>query len=247
VGNRIFSFTPLADIAQKTKGADIWLLDFSLLTENQIAKFSNQLSPDELTRAQTFKHKQHHFVATRALLRNVLAYYTGIPSASLEFARRAQGKPYLLNSPIFFNLSHSGNFAVLAVSTRGEIGIDIETIRARNFLAIAERYYHANELKQLLAIPEAEREELFFKLWTLKEAFFKATGGGISSGLDKAVFEFNHNEIKTRFAPELHEHETAWQFQQTFIDRSHLLAVALNTTKTMHTHFFDGNELLAEA
>jgi 4'-phosphopantetheinyl transferase len=169
-----------------------------------------------------------------------------MPSASLEFARREQGKPYLLNSPLYFNLSHSGNFAALAVSAQGEIGIDIETIRARNFLAIAERYYHTDELKQLLATPEAEREQLFFKLWTLKEAFFKATGGGISTGLDKVVFELNHNKIKARFAPELNEHETDWQFQQTFIDHSHLLAVALNTKETMQTHFFDGNELFAE-
>ncbi len=249
VGNKHFNFTPIADTAQKIKGADIWLLDFSTLTENQIANLSKLLSPEELTRAQTFKHKQHDFVATRALVRKVLAHYTSMPTSSLEFARREEGKPYLTNAPfpIYFNLSHSGSFAVLAVSTVGEIGVDIETIRARNFLAIAERYYHADELKQLMATPEAEREQLFFKLWTLKEAFFKATGGGISSGLNKAVFAVTNKNINAQLAPELNEHETAWQFQQTFLDDSHLLAVALNTTETMQTHYFDGSELLVDA
>ena len=226
------------------EGADIWLLNFSLLTENHITNLSNTLSPEELSRAKAFKHKQHHFVATRALLRKVLAFYTGLPSGSLEFARRAQGKPYLVNSPLYFNLSHSGNFAALAVSTVGEIGIDIETIRLRNFLAIAERYYHADELQQLLATPEEEQEQLFFKLWTLKEAFFKATGGGISSGLDKAVFSFRNTMINATFCESLNLPNNDWQFQQEFITPTTLVALALQTTEVVQHQWFDGNALL---
>ncbi len=246
VGNKHFNFTPIADTAQKIKGADIWLLDFSRLTENQIANLSNSLSSEELARAQTFKHKQHHFLATRALLRKVLAHYTGIPSASLELARREEGKPYLANcpSPIYFNLSHSGNFAVLAVSTQGEIGIDIETIRPRNFLAIAERYFHADEFKQLLATPEAEREPLFFKIWTLKEAFFKATGGGISTGLDKVVFSFRNSTITATFCESLNLPNNDWQFQQEFITRRTLVALALQTRGIIQGQWFDGNTML---
>lgn len=244
--NTFLSLTTLPSASTQPEGADIWLLNFSDLTENQITNLSNSLSPEESTRAQTFKHNQHHFVATRALLRKVLAYYTGTPSASLEFARRAEGKPYLVNSPLYFNLSHSGNFAALAVSAAGEIGIDIETIRPRNFLAIAERYYHADELKQLLATPETEREPLFFKLWTLKEAFFKATGGGISSGLDKACFQITEKNICVNFANELQILPSHWQFTQAAIAHNCLLAVALNTTESMQCQFFDGKALLLD-
>ena len=228
------------------EGADIWLLDFTSLTENQISKFPNSLSSDELTRAQTFKHNQHHFLATRALVRNVLAYYTNLPSSSLEFARKEHGKPFLSNTPypIYFNLSHSGNYAALAVTTLGEIGIDIESIRARNLLAIAERYFHANELQQLLVTPEAEREPLFFKLWTLKEAFFKATGGGISSGLDKAVFDLSETHIQARFAAELNVKEHEWRFQQVFISPTTLCALALHTHQPFQPRWFDGNRIL---
>ncbi len=244
----IRSVTSLTILGIQTE-CHIWLLDFTILTKNQIANLSKFLSPEELTRAQTFKHKQNEFVATRALVRKVLAHYTGIPSASLEFARREQGKPYLANapSPIYFNLSHSGNFAVLAISTAGEIGVDIETIRPRNFLAIAERYYHADELKQLLATPEAEQEQLFFKLWTLKEAFFKATGGGISSGLDKAVFSFRNTMINATFCESLNLPNNNWQFQQVVIAHNCLLAIALNTTEPMKCQFFDGKALLVDA
>jgi 4'-phosphopantetheinyl transferase len=240
------NFTALSAASTQPKGVDIWLLDFSTLTKNQVANFSNLLSPEELTRAQAVKHKQQHFLATRALVRKVLAHYTGIPSASLEFARREQGKPYLANapSPIYFNLSHSGNFAVVAVTTLGEIGIDIETIRPRNFLAIAERYYHADELKQLTATPEAEREPLFFKLWTLKEAFFKATGGGISSGLDKAVFSFRNTMINAIFCESLDLPNNNWQFQQEFITPRTLVALALQTTDIIQHQWLDGNAML---
>ena len=243
------SFTPLATAAQKPKGADIWLLDFSALTENQSAAFSHLVSAEELARAQTFKRNRHHFLATRALVRTVLAYYTGLPSASLEFAKKEQGKPYLINvpSPIYFNLSHSGNVAALAVSAAGEIGVDIETIRPRNFLAIAERYFHADELTQLLALPEAKREALFFQLWTLKEAFFKATGGGISSGLDKACFQITDKNICVNFADELHTQPNHWQFEQAVIAHNCLMAVALKTTKAMQCQFFDGKALLLDA
>lgn len=238
------NFTALSAASTHPKGVDIWVLDFSTLTKNQIANLSNFLSPEELTRAQTFKHKQHDFVATRALVRKVLTHYTGIPSVSLEFARRDQGKPYLANSPIYFNLSHSGNFAVLAVTTLGEIGIDIETIRPRNFLAIAERYYHADEFKQLLATPEAEREPLFFKIWTLKEAFFKATGGGISTGLDKVVFSFRNSTITATFCESLNLPNNDWQFQQEFITRRTLVALALQTGGIIQGQWFDGNTML---
>jgi 4'-phosphopantetheinyl transferase len=241
------NFTALSAASTQPKGVGIWLLDFTALTGNQITNLSNFLSPEELTRAQTFKRNQHHFVATRALLRKVLAYYTGTPSASLEFARREQGKPYLLNSPLYFNLSHSGNFAVLVVSATGEIGVDIETIRPRNFLAIAERYYHTDELKQLLATTEAEREQLFFKLWTLKEAFFKATGGGISSGLDKVCFQITDKSIGAYFADELQIQPNHWQFEQAAIAHNCLMAVALNTTESMQAQFFDGKALLVDA
>ena len=241
------SFTPLATAAQKSNGADIWLLDFSALTETQIAHFSTVVSAEELTRAQTFKRNQHHFLAARALVRAMLAYYTGVLSTTLEFAKKDQGKPYLINapSPIYFNLSHSGNFAALAVSTVGEIGIDIETIRPRNYLAIAERYFHADEQTQLLALPEAERETLFFKLWTLKEAFFKATGGGLSSGLDKVYFQLQDNDICANFAAELHTQEHHWHFHQTTVTQQCLLAVAVNTTQPMRYQFFDGNSMLS--
>jgi 4'-phosphopantetheinyl transferase len=242
--NTPLSFVPLSTLSQKPKTADIWLLNFSALAENQIANHFNLLSPEEKTRAQAFKHKQHNFVATRVLMRKVLAHYTGTQNDSLEFARRAEGKPYLLNSPLYFNLSHSGEFAALAVTTAGEIGIDIETIRTRNFLAIAERYFHADELKQLAARSDAEREQLFFKLWTLKEAFFKATGGGISSGLDKAVFDLGSQNIRARFAPELNEQEKAWQFHQAFITPTTPIALALQTTDTIQLQWFDANLLL---
>lgn len=240
------NFTALSAASTQSKGVDIWLLDFSRLTKNQVAKLSKLLSSEELARAQSIKHNQHHFLATRALVRKVLAHYTDKPSTSLEFARREQGKPYLANtpSPIYFNVSHSGSFAALAVTTLGEIGVDIETIRPQKFLAIAKRFFHTDELTQLLKTPEPEQALLFFKLWTLKEAFFKATGGGISSGLNNVVFSFRNTAINAKICESLHLPINNWQYQQEFITPTTLVALAMQTTETIQLQWFDGNAIL---
>lgn len=93
------------------------------------------------------------------------------------------GKPYLKNADVFFNLSHAGQFALCAVGPE-ELGCDIERIRpARE--GIAQRFFHPEELAFLEAAPDAaEKERRFFRLWTLKESFIKATGKGLSQPLN---------------------------------------------------------------
>jgi 4'-phosphopantetheinyl transferase len=127
------------------------------------------------------------FVAARAFLRSVLGAYTAVDPRKVTFHYGPQGKPYLLhpNRPLFFNLSHSHSLALVAVSKRVEIGVDVEQVRQFNDLAFAERYFTPREVSTLMAVPEHQRTEVFFHAWTRKEAFLKATGEGIAIGLDR--------------------------------------------------------------
>src|SRR5690606_18832394 len=94
------------------------------------------------------------------------------------------------------------------------LGIDLEQLdQRRNWQAIAARYFHQDEVAQLLALPELEKCAGFYHGWTLKEAFFKARGTGIATGLDKAVFNIENAAITCRFAASLNEQPDAWQFQ----------------------------------
>jgi 4'-phosphopantetheinyl transferase len=241
-----FDFTSFPTASTPRAGVDLWFLDLSEFAHKSHAEFSSFVSSDELSRANQFKNSSAQFIATRLLLRNVLAHYTGLSAQEIVFERREHGKPFLGNAPvpIYFNLSHCNTLAVLAVSAYGEIGVDIETTHKRNYLKIAKRYFHGNELQYLQNCSEAGREILFYKLWTLKEAFLKATGNGIASGLDKIFFHFDDDTIKADFNPALNVQENEWQFHQEFIASNTLVAVALNATEAIKRQWLDGNSLL---
>lgn len=241
------NFLPAPTVSTPPAGVDLWLLDLSEFAKKSHAEFVALLSPDELIRARQIKHNSTHFLATRALLRAVLAHYTDIKPQELLFSRGDHGKPFLNNTParIYFNLSHCDDLAVLAVSTQGDVGVDIENVNARDYLKIAKRYFHDDEFQALHDCAEAERDILFYKLWTLKEAFFKATGGGISSGLDKIFFQLDENTIKPTFDPLLNTQETEWQFHQELIAANTLVAWVLNSAQAFSHQWFDGNAFLS--
>lgn len=226
-------------------GIDIWLLDLATCDHISLQAYSQLLSADELERAQQFRKNQTQFLFTRLFLRKVIAHYTGLPTQEIAIARTAHGKPFLLNTPtpLYFNLSHTSNSAILAVTTYGEVGVDIEAIRQRDFLKIAERYFHADESQQLQSCNPSERATLFFKLWTLKEAFFKATGGGISTGLNKVHFNLSEDIITTSFDSTLNRSAENWQFQQHLIDNSLVVALAVESNKPLASRFFYGKDL----
>jgi|GEM_PF-328417 len=227
------------------QGVDVWLLDLSTITPEQSEHFSNRLSHDELERAKQFTRNRHHFIATRALLRHALTRYTRVSPEQLLFSRTLHGKPFITNSPIplFFNLSHSQNVAALAVTSLGDVGVDIEYMRQRDYLKIVERFFHKDEYEQLLNCNEAEREQLFHRMWTLKEAFFKATGSGISQGLDKVRFHLHHSNITAQFADDLNV-QNHWEFHQTMVAPTTLVAIAVGAANSLPPHWFDGNRLL---
>lgn len=225
---------------------DLWLLDLSQLPAAVFETCSDFLSPDEIARAKQFKHRANHFIATRALLRCALSRYANVSVQDLLFARSEHGKPFLSDSDssIYFNLSHCDDLAVLAVSARGELGVDIEIAGERDYLKIAKRYFHVDEIQALSACSETERKNLFYKLWTLKEAFFKATGGGISSGLDKVFFEFTSNHINAQFHAALNTQANEWQFHQELITADTWMAMALNSSEPLQHQWLNGNSLL---
>ncbi len=101
---------------------------------------------------------------------------------ALQYRYGANGKPYLQGDPFYFNLSHSGNYVICAVSTR-EIGADIQQHGAGGMERLAQRFFSADEVSALQACGE-EREALFYRLWTRKEAYGKLTGRGIAGALE---------------------------------------------------------------
>ncbi len=128
----------------------------------------------------------NEFVLGRYLLKKRLSEQTGQPAETLVLQKRAYGKLYLEGNPCFFNLSHSGNYLVVAISQKDEIGVDIEhvTRRSTHYTDIAQRYFTQAEGHAIKDAPSSEQSILFHEVWTKKEAVLKAAGIGLSGSLD---------------------------------------------------------------
>ncbi len=168
----------------------LWRVELASLAEAE-SRWQMLLSPDEQTRAARFHfvRDRQRFSATRALLRIVLASYLGSAPEQLTFSYSDKGKPYLksrrTDDAVEFNISHSGQIALLAFARGRAVGVDVEQIRDNlDPLAIARRYFSAQEQRQLAALEESERYAGFFRCWTRKEAYIKARGDGLSLPLD---------------------------------------------------------------
>jgi 4'-phosphopantetheinyl transferase len=132
------------------------------------------LDAGERDRARRFLREEdrRRFIAAHSMLRCVLSRYLGEPPASIRFERAAEGKPYVPWSRIRFNLSHSGDLAVCAVAEDREVGVDVERIRPVLYMdRILERFFPSEQ---------AHDAEAFFRLWTRREAWVKATGRGLA-------------------------------------------------------------------
>lgn len=141
------------------------------------------LSADETTRARRFHFDRDRtrYVRGRGFLRHVLGQVCGQDPTGLTFGTGAQGKPFLQGSDLAFNLSHSRDLAVLAVSQTGPLGIDLEFIdRSADIAGLTQNCMTPAEAAVLAALPADERQARFFAFWTAKEARMKLTGEGMS-------------------------------------------------------------------
>jgi 4'-phosphopantetheinyl transferase len=167
----------------------------------RIARLAKLLSPDELQRAARLRSPddRRRFTVARGMLRLLLGQYLNAPPTSLRFCYGRHGKPALkAHRQLHFNLAHSGERAVYALSAVRPVGIDIEYI-ARNieFERVARRFFTATEFAALIKTPAARRRRAFYRLWTAKEAVIKATGKGLAQALDGFEIDFASDRGKS--------------------------------------------------
>lgn len=167
---------------------EVHILSASLQrSPEELGALAALLSPDERERAGRFRFERDRdrFVAGRGLLRTIVGAYSGRAPGSLSFAYGEFDKPSLEGDGPWFNLAHSGAVALLAVSTVGELGVDVELEPPDfDYESLAARFFSAAELDALRAVPELERARSFLECWTRKEAFVKARGDGLQLALD---------------------------------------------------------------
>lgn len=162
-----------------------------------LEKFAGTLSPDETARAGKFKFEKHRnrFIAGRGALREILAPYVSAPPAELCFSYSDNGKPglsgELARSNLHFNLAHTEDLALIAVTRIGVVGVDVEAVRpVKDVDALVARFFSARESALFQKVLAADKPQAFFNLWTRKEALLKATGEGITRSLSLVEVSF---------------------------------------------------------
>jgi|HubBroStandDraft_1064217.scaffolds.fasta_scaffold124174_2 4'-phosphopantetheinyl transferase len=159
-----------------------------------ISSLESTLSTEECERAKKFhfERDRNRFIIVRGILRALLGSYVTVAPEKLKFAYGPNGKPVLADMPgpdtLHFNLAHSGDLMVIALTRAGAIGIDVEQVRLMHDTEnIAARFFSSNEATKLKALSKGQQTEAFFNLWTRKEACLKAMGEGLSDEMIRQI------------------------------------------------------------
>lgn len=175
------------------KDVHVWQWDLDVCG-GDFDRYWEMLSAQERERADKFRFERHRrrFVAGRGELRQLLSRYLGLSPREVALGYGSDGKPFCTTQPpgrrICFNLSHSENSAALAISSGFEVGIDIERIRPIEE-SVPLEVFSTRERAEFTALPDTERQQVFFESWARKEACMKALGTGFT--LPPAHFEFD--------------------------------------------------------
>jgi 4'-phosphopantetheinyl transferase len=194
------------------------------------------LPPGELARHERLRvsRDRDEFAIAHALLRTTLSEFGAVAPADWKFAAGLNGKPEIApgqtTPPLSFNLSHSHGLVACVVASGAagrSVGIDGErTTRSADWEGIARHYFAAGELAQIDAAPPHEQAAVFFELWTLKEAFLKALGVGLSQPLSASCFVL-HGTDGITWTPPAGTDPAPWQFALYKPTPDHRLAVAV--------------------
>jgi len=168
--------------------AYVWTQNIQALNDRALEERAQCLSIGERKRAARFVHSEDtkRLIIAYSGLRLLLSKYLSLPAESFKFKTNDHGKPYLIDSPIYFNLSHSKDWVIWAFALNNELGVDIE-YQKKNIepMDLAKRFFSPKEYAMLKNTLPEERLSSFYRCWTRKEAFIKAIGKGLSYPLNK--------------------------------------------------------------
>jgi 4'-phosphopantetheinyl transferase len=198
--------------------------------------YGTMLTPPETCALNkiTSERKRHESLVTRALARFVLAGCCGVAPKAVQFFSTPHGKPGLLpgvsSLPVQFNLSHCQGLVGCAVTLGADIGLDMEDTHRKVNMDLAGRFFSPLDIRQLeQAGDTVAKQDRFVDLWTLKEAYVKAVGKGLSLGLDQFSFFFDQGIPKIRFAATGTADPGTWHFFTFTLLEHYKIAVGVSS------------------
>jgi 4'-phosphopantetheinyl transferase len=205
------------------------------LDASAIRSAVDQLSDEERSRCSRLLHEwdRRDFAVAHALLRQSLSACGTLPPHEWTFTAAAYGKPLLTRDQqererLSFNLAHTRGLVACCVARDVDVGIDVEAIgRSIDIEGIAERFFSPIETADLARCPQPLRATRFTELWTLKEAYIKARGDGLSYPLDRFAFRLGESG-SLAFASDIGADSSPWSFALFTPTETHRMALAVN-------------------
>lgn len=186
----------------------LWLVEISSLDSSI---FDDFFSTEEIRKAEAFffSKDRQTFLVCRGLLRFLTGKYLNIDASRIEFRYNRYGKPEIADrtfGDFFFNLSHSGDFGLLAFRQNFPIGVDLESIKKIDYQTLSRNVFSTIEQIEFNSVPDNLKSIAFFRGWTRKEAFIKAIGKGLS---------FPLQDFSVSLRPEKKTSEVVFNFENT--------------------------------
>lgn len=222
------------DLTPDSRRIDLWCTYISEIGDDSLwGHYDALLSAEERAKQARFRfaRDQRRYLVTRALVRTVLSRYAAVRPSDWAFTAGAHGRPAIsapsLAPLLEFNVSHSADLVMLGVTSDRVIGIDTESVDAREAdIDGLDRYFAPEESTALLALPERERRRRFFELWTLKESYIKARGMGLAIPLDAFRFELGgERELTLHMRPGLGDSPERWRLWQLVLRADYLVGI----------------------
>jgi len=177
-----------------------WLLDLQTTQLNEYTA-NKVLSSGEMRKANRFKKigDRRRSIMAHIELRNILSRYMSVCPTSLHIIETATGKPYLNPAkhakPLHFNLAHSRDFILFAISANACVGVDVERVQENfNVLDLAHTFFSFDEFDELTGLPVTTQKKAFFVGWSRKEAYLKAQAQGITDEMRQFTVTMNPSE-----------------------------------------------------
>ncbi len=237
--------TVTANIAIDHSQIDLWQADPAVWRKpEQIAYLRSLLQSAELRVIDQIcrQEERHNKLVARALLRSVLAQYTGVSASAVQLGTGLQGKPYLA-SPVTnlqFNLSHTPGRIVLAICQNRELGVDVETVRPARTRGAGNTnasYLSAQEQQLLQPLAGLAKQQRLCDFWSVKESFVKASGAGLTiplHTLEVALPTDAHQQVQLTGAAAKHNNWRSWLWRQGDYLRQ---ALTIREEKSQATYF----------
>lgn len=227
--------------------AHVW----TLVPDDVPNQYEGWLSADERVRRSRYlrSEDQRLFLAAHGFCRQVLSEYAELAPAMWEFATGAHGKPAIVNhSRLSFNLSHTGGprgtpgLVAIVVTQDNGVGIDVESLDSADDLGVLGRTSMSSyELDDIVRHSDSRRR--FYEHWTLKEAYLKARGAGLSLPLDRFGFVFDPGPRLIVEEP-IDDEPSAWHFETAELSPDHQISLAITKAPSVKSVRFVDQSLL---